>query len=231
MNSPCIIISSLVLLFAFEVPASLISVSVTGAANETKMGYTQGQNYTFTWFINDGYTGQDGRDVFNATENKWFSTSTTGPWIFSSVLGDGLIGTYAKAVADDMAPFEQLKVDSNGLLCWAATKTVSIPMGLFVDGAEAWNLVAYDLKIPELDYSNMSFVNPAAFLENYLGTYSSTGGGIYLDNGHAQDIEFTVSNVTIGVVPEPSTVLLFFIGGIGAWLLRRNKMKSREDAE
>jgi sulfatase modifying factor 1 len=35
----------------------------------------------------------------------------------------------------------------------------------------------------------------------------------------------------IVMIPEPSTVLLFFIGGAGAWLLRRNRLKSREDAE
>lgn len=209
-----------------------VSVSVTGTADTTAMGYTQGESYTFTWIVNDGYTGSDGfgdgGDIFSSTENRWFSTSINDPWLWSSVSGDGLAGTYTKPSDNDQAPFEQLKINSDGLLCWAATKSVSITMGLFVDGAEVWNIVAYDLKIPGLDYMDTSFVNPTAFLENYLGTYSSAGGGIYLDNGHAQNIEFTVSSVTIGVVPEPSTILLFFMGGIGAWLLRKNRMKSME---
>lgn len=32
-------------------------------------------------------------------------------------------------------------------------------------------------------------------------------------------------------IPEPATVLLFGLGGIGAWLLRRNRAKSRETEE
>ena len=38
--------------------------------------------------------------------------------------------------------------------------------------------------------------------------------------------------VNYAAIPEPATALLFGLGGIGAWLLRRNKLKSREeDAE
>lgn len=37
---------------------------------------------------------------------------------------------------------------------------------------------------------------------------------------------------TVGqVVPEPATVMLFGIGGMGAWMLRRSKMKSKEEAD
>lgn len=226
---------TLVFFLGLEAYASPVSVSVSGTANTTAMGYTQGNIYTFTWIINDGYTGSDGfgdgGDVFSSAENLWFSTSTNDPWLWASVSGDGLIGTYTKPSDNDQAPFEQLKVSSDGLLCWAATKTVSIDMGLFVDGAEVWNIVAQDLTIPGLDYSDPSFVNPASYLANYTGTYSSPGGGIYLDNGHSQNIEFTPTSIIIGVIPEPSTILLFGIGGIGAWLLRRNRLKSREDAE
>jgi len=32
-------------------------------------------------------------------------------------------------------------------------------------------------------------------------------------------------------VPEPATFLLFGIGGMGAWLIRRNKLKSKEEAD
>lgn len=35
----------------------------------------------------------------------------------------------------------------------------------------------------------------------------------------------------IVMIPEPSTVLLFGLGGLGAWLLRRNRLKSRGDEE
>lgn len=58
-------------------------------------------------------------------------------------------------------------------------------------------------------------------------------------NNLPQEIELAGSamqsiNVGAGtaqVVPEPATFLLFGIGGMGAWLLRRNKIKSREQAD
>ncbi len=170
--------------FVFETSASLVSVSVTGTANTNAMGYTQGESYTFNWIVNDGYTGSDGfgdgGDVFSSTENQWFSTSTNDPWLWSSVSGDGLVGTYMKANANDQAPFEQLKVDSAGLLCWAASHTDSITIGLFVNGVAIDTIVAYDLNIPDFNYSDTSFINPATYLGSYTGTYTSSGGGSIL---------------------------------------------------
>ncbi len=225
------IVRTFVFLFVFEASASPVSVSVTGTANTNAMGYTQGESYTFTWVVNDGYTGSDGfgdgGDVFSSTENLWFSTSTNDPWLWSSVYGNGLVGTYTKPSDNDQAPFEQLKVDSNGLLCWAACRMDSATMELFVNGVVVDTVVAYDLNIPGLDYSDTSFINPASYLVNYTGTYTSTGGGIHLDDKNRNSVEFTTTSVTIGVIPEPSTILLVSLGGIGAWLLRVIKRKGR----
>jgi len=38
-------------------------------------------------------------------------------------------------------------------------------------------------------------------------------------------------SLNIEAVPEPSTVLLFGLGGIGAFLLRRNRLKQKEESE
>jgi formylglycine-generating enzyme len=35
----------------------------------------------------------------------------------------------------------------------------------------------------------------------------------------------------IVAIPEPATAILFGLGGMGAWILRRNKLKSKEDAD
>jgi len=58
-------------------------------------------------------------------------------------------------------------------------------------------------------------------------TLSSTAqrGGGYPDR------EYSNVGFRVVMVPEPSTVLLFFIGGIGAWILRKNRMNREEPEE
>ncbi len=65
------------------------------------------------------------------------------------------------------------------------------------------------------------------------GSYFSSAGGLDSDSrgGGYPDREYSNSGFRIVMIPEPATVLLFFIGGIGAWLFRRNRIKSREDVE
>ncbi len=220
----------------FEASASLVSVSVSGTANTTAMGYTQGESYNFTWIVNDGYTGSTGggdeNDKFDSTKNKWFSRLVADPWLWTSVSGDGLTGTYSRPSGYYAAPYDQLLTDGNGLRFWAGDfRPSSSTMGLLVNGVEVYDVIAYNLTIPSLDYSDAAFINPATYLGSYIGTYTSTGGGIYLDDEGGNNIEFTTTGVIIAAVPEPSTVLLFGLGGIGAWLLRRNRIKSREDVE
>lgn len=223
------VILTFVLLYAFGTSASPVSVSVTGTANTNAMGYTQGESYTFTWIVNDGYTDpwQYSENNFSGTENKWDVSYSEYDHLWSSVFGDGLTGTYNRPTYFR----EQLLADAQGLRLWAADDSSTTFLGLLVNGVGVDTLVAYDLIIPGLDYSDTSFINPATYLANYTGTYASIGGGIYLDDENRNSVEFTTTSVTIAAVPEPATVLLFGCGGLGAWLLRRNKMKSSEDAE
>jgi hypothetical protein len=64
--------------------------------------------------------------------------------------------------------------------------------------------------------------------------------GLYAGGGNAwfelpsSDIDATYTTTTMSTwqaVPEPATFLLFGIGGIGAWIIRRNKLKSKEEAD
>ncbi len=76
---------------------------------------------------------------------------------------------------------------------------------------------------------------------------SSTIGGIFVnDTFLLSEIDGTIeagttpasvptifspgTTTTITVVPEPATALLFGIGGIGAFIIRRNKKKAQEEA-
>ena len=57
-----------------------------------------------------------------------------------------------------------------------------------------------------------------------------------LDDGTAPDpgdlnITFDFTGQTWQAVPEPATALLFGIGGLGAWMIRRNKRKAQEETD
>jgi len=79
--------------------------------------------------------------------------------------------------------------------------------------------------------------NVFEWMENPLGVL---GGGsyespeIYLRSSQRGSEIASGQHDSIGfrpveIVPEPSTVLLFGIGGVGAWLLRRNRMKAQKE--
>jgi hypothetical protein len=68
-------------LLAASACANLIEISVTGTAQETKWGYTAGQSYksyTFTWTLNDGYTGGS-MDSFNSSDSSDLTRWTAVP--------------------------------------------------------------------------------------------------------------------------------------------------------
>jgi hypothetical protein len=47
----------------------------------------------------------------------------------------------------------------------------------------------------------------------------------------ANNVTLSFSGQSWQVVPEPATALLFGIGGMGAWMVRRSKLKSKEEAD
>ncbi len=67
--------------------------------------------------------------------------------------------------------------------------------------------------------------------------YSDGFAGTLSDNGFGQamlpatNIDATYTVTSIAAVPEPATALLFGIGGMGAWIVRRNKRKAQEEAD
>jgi hypothetical protein len=64
----------------------------------------------------------------------------------------------------------------------------------------------------------------------FIGGLSANGGGQAILPGDDSPATYTVSGLT-QVIPEPATALLFGIGGMGAWMVRRSKLKSKEEAD
>ena len=67
-----------------------------------------------------------------------------------------------------------------------------------------------------------ALANPNVSITSWSGPYTSqttgTGGP-------------GLNKYTVTAIPEPATVILFGIGGIGAWLVRRNRLKTNEKCE
>ena len=57
----------------------------------------------------------------------------------------------------------------------------------------------------------------------------------FLSSSSRRDIRADAENSGIGfrvvAIPEPATALLFGLGGLGAWLFRRNKIKTKEASD
>lgn len=48
---------------------------------------------------------------------------------------------------------------------------------------------------------------------------------------NSADAGSNTPSLSIAAIPEPATILLFGLGGMGAWMLRRNSIKAKEAAE
>jgi formylglycine-generating enzyme len=74
-----------------------------------------------------------------------------------------------------------------------------------------------------------------------VGGYGMLCGGHYRDTSTSIDssdygvasafMEADIIGFRVVAIPEPATALLFGIGGFGAWLVRRNKLKSKEEMD
>ncbi|MBN2162907.1 MAG: hypothetical protein JXR25_08810 [Pontiellaceae bacterium] len=199
--------------------ATPIMVSVTGTADSTALGYTLGESYTFNWTVSDTYSGSV-NDFFGSAYNSWFVDTTSDPWLWADLSGDGLSGTYSRPSGNSWAPSDQLYVDSDMFVFYAGNEDSSSTMGLTVNGVEVGYFYC-DINIPDVDYSDTEFVKPATWLATYAGTYAQSGSYIELYAVNDDTVTFTPTSVTVQAVPEPAVIALISLFGVGFIAVRR----------
>jgi hypothetical protein len=215
------IIALLSLVAAASVAAPM-SVSVTAAAQSTALGYTSNQLYTFTWVINDQYTGS-ANDFFDVNQNIWSDKS-----LFTTFSGDGLAGTYIQSNSVAI-----MRANAGGFELQAYRDPgMGFPsLGLTVNGNDAGVITVSYLDIGTINYADTAFVNPVTWLDSYKGTVAQSTASMSIQDKDFNQITFLPTSVTVAAIPEPATALLFGIGAMGAWMVRRNKIKSKEQAD
>lgn len=223
--------------------ADIATITVTGNARSTTMGYTLGESYSFSFTVSDLYTGGSEDNFFRnygpggwTGDNLWKAGLSSDPALLASLAGDHILGTYARPGTTAEATFEYIWADQDEETLafrfqnddqWNST------LGLTVDGKAVELFDAHYLDVPGLDASDGLFLNPVTWLSDYAGTYNYSGTGfldpqITIRTTLGGSTVFSATSLTIEAVPEPATaMMLFFGGGIGFSIHRLRRWANR----
>ncbi len=151
------------------------------------------------------YLSTDNTINFNAST---LLTSTYGNDIFYKAVGNLAAGMLVTSYAIEVGPTP----DYRGYFAYAVV--LDMPLATFTNtyGGLVANVPAgtkYAITPMTVALADMNIVPPPT-------AQSFSAGNLVLSTA---------------VIPEPATALLFGIGAMGAWMVRRNKIKSKEQAD
>lgn len=188
-----------------------------GVSADTKVNWKASRGFYFNTDDTVGILGE-------ATGN-----STTAQLIYSvddSVEAISVDGFTTDSILDSFTITED---GANNVDGFAYFSVINYDDVIFNDGY-VYTVIYQD---DNLDFGDWYFYTTPIALSNISGTDLPQSIEMNSDiaNGNAIDVwSGSDLNNVAQVVPEPATFLLFGIGGIGAWLIRRNKLKSKEEA-
>ncbi len=201
-----------------------VTITFTGTAGSTALGYTSGQTYSFSLTTAASFPST-ARSTFNGSTNDWFSASTD-PILITTASGSGLGGTYAGGVAaTELAAggtnfVIDILVEGGGY---------GTPIGFTANGnplKEIYVLITPQTVQPFSFATGGSYVDPVAYFKDYVGTYSFVG----TTNNHFLQLFGASTNeiitlTSVQIIPEPSTVAFALgavaLGGVAFWRRRR----------
>jgi hypothetical protein len=177
--------------------ADLVSITVTGTADTTGMGYSSGSSYSFTWVLADTYTGST-YDHFSSSHNHWYVQTFGAPALWDSVYGDGLSGTYVRPspwLEDYLSILSKPELDLISMASGVPTSD-GAHIGLAVNGIKVKSVKAAELAIDEFSFPEL-FINPADYMRSYLGTYVPTDGFVRIKDINGNSIKFSATSVEV----------------------------------
>ncbi len=205
----------------------VISFNVTPQSGQ--IGYNAGNNYTFSVTTGASFlTGSS--NLFFPGANQWGEEFTTDDQLFTTVTGDGLLGSFARPVSTSADANSYLFMLSNpgsdSLFVLASADDSNIGLTTVV-GALAVRGISANLGVSGATFSYPGvYSQPNGILAAAAGTYFPTAGSFTLETSEG-DFPFNVNSFTIGpAVSEvpfgvDSTTGLALLGLASAWKLRR----------
>ena len=174
------------------------------------------------------------------TSDLYFSAPATG------VANGTLVGLYQDVNGDNTLTWNtalsQMFVNTDGAVVgglngmdndiFLGFSTMVVPFGTTLSlNSQSLNL-DNNIQIYTVLFNATSLTVASFGAVDDAATFNS-GSVVAPDQPLGYNIGSNVANGAMGgvsVIPEPATFLLFGMGGVGAWLVRRNKLKAKEEA-
>ncbi len=204
-----------------------VTLTFTGTAGSTALGYTSGQSYSFSFTTASSFASTS-RSTFSGSTNDWIA-APTDPLLITTVTGGGLSGTLSSGVVTT-----ELQNSTSNLMLDFEDETNGGAIGYTANGNslnQIYVLITPATVHPFSFSLSGSYTNPANYFANYTGTYSMAGvtnNHFLLLLGDSSSEMITLTSVTIAnaaAIPEPSNMgwILGAVVCMGAAGWRRRK--------
>ncbi|MBA4135930.1 MAG: hypothetical protein C0518_01285 [Opitutus sp.] len=219
-------------------------VTITLHATPTfdSLGYSTLQTYDFVFVLNSSSTAGSAGFVVTGDHYDWSDEFTFEPPVWSSVSGDGLMGSWVPPAAGIADNASHLIVSAAGStyvsphISGATSGTFQISaaadqsnIGLTAQGHQVQWLY-FSGSFTGLNFTGIgsTLADPNVYMAGFTGTYAtSTSYQGWLRTTDFENAFFTINSLSVSVaaVPEPSTWAALTLGltlcGIGAYRRRR----------
>lgn len=221
--------------FISSASAAAVTFTFTGTANATGQGYTLGSTYNFSFTTGDSYTTLStlsqstfaDNSGFNGN-NYWKNFSTSDSALFVSSGGNGLGGSFVPSATNPGSYIFNGSMSSDFII---GTTNPSLTVGMTtLSGTPLSYLNASGISLtlsPAASFTG-SYVDPTTYFGARPGVYNVTASNplrLYgLGAGGNQLAAFTLNQVTISAIPEPSTYAAIAgaaMLGLAVWQRRR----------
>lgn len=219
------------LLFAALPCLGQVSITFSGTASNNALGYTIGQECSFTYVVStaDLSGSVDAGNSYTWSDEISFLDND----LWESISGSGLTGTWTRPSSGFDDPLSSLAANDlqNTATCFASSDNSS-PLGLIANEEHTIGYIVmhvttsiFDGRITEADLPDAT-----VFWSSMVGSYAVTNYGLvscYVATvSYSDQAFFNITNMTITAVPEPADYgVMAGAGAIGLAFFARRRQR------